>query len=256
MQCCLAALRPAGGAPACGVHLSPFDGNLAAVACADHSAYVYDLRRAEQPLLQLTGHARAVSYVRWLSPSSLATASIDASLAVWQLPGPQQQEQQRQNQQHQQQQQQTVAGSATAVLAQPSRWLRGHRNSKNFCGLAVRPEEGLLACGSEASACYAYHENWSSPLAVHRFGALPPGLCGVGPNCGCGPLGAAGGSGISGGAALAPAGQFCSAVCWQPATARPAGAPPMLATAMSSGDLRVLEMRLPPPAPATDRLDG
>ena len=78
--------RAEGGAPACGVHLSPYDGDLAAVACADHSAYVYDLRRAAVPLLQLPGHARAVSYVRWLAADRLVTASTDSALRwalVW-----------------------------------------------------------------------------------------------------------------------------------------------------------------------------
>lgn len=233
MQACLAALRLAAGAPATGVHLSPFDGNLAAVACADHSAYVFDLRRTGQVLWQLAGHGRAVSYVRWLGPDRLVSASTDASLAVWHLPGPQQQ-----------------AGQAAApaqqawqrsgeVLAQPGRRLRGHRNSKNFVGLSVRPEGGLVACGSEAPACYAYSDARSAPLASHQF--APLSWPGAGPACG------------SGGAPLdaqPPAGQFCSAVCWQPATARLGGAP-LLAAATSGGDLRVLELRQAP-APSTE----
>ena len=251
MRSCVATLRPsASGAPACGVRLSPFDGNLAAVACADHSAYIYDLRQANQPLAQLAGHARAVSYVRWLSGGSLVTASTDATLAVWQLPGPH------------------AAAPATAaaagaplpgqptaaaagagsssdaamVLSQPWKRLRGHRNSKNFVGLAVRPEDGLVACGSEAPAAYAYHAAWSCPLAVHSFG----------------PADVPSSSGGSGGAApAAPDDRFCSAVCWQPATARAAGAAPLLAAALSSGEVRVLELQRPSGAAARRRcMDG
>lgn len=247
MRSCAATLRPsASGAPACGVRLSPFDGNLAAVACADHSAYIYDLRRAEQPLAQLAGHARAVSYVRWLSSGSLVTASTDATLAVWQLPGP-----------HAAAAEAGAAsldgqlaaagggsgsGTAAAVLSQPWKRLRGHRNSKNFVGLAVRPEDGLVACGSETPAAYAYHAAWSCPLAVHSF--APAEAPAEAP---------------SGGPAAPAASddRFCSAVCWQPATARPAGAAPLLAAALSSGELRVLELRRPLGAAARRRcMDG
>lgn len=259
MQTCLAALRPGrSGAPACGVQLSPFDANLLAVASADHSAYVFDLRRADQPLLQLSGHARAVSFVRWLGPCRLATASTDASLALWQLPAPA-----------------DVGGAPTAVaaaagaaagsmpaaaipaaapapmagssaamvLSQPFRRLQGHQNSKNFCGLSVRPEDGMLACGSESPAAYAYHEKWTTPVAVHEF---DPGSA----------------EGRPGADAALPAGQqqqrqqhqgmFCSAVAWQPAAARP-GRAPLLAAALSSGELRVMELHGQQAATAVQR---
>lgn len=237
---CVAALRPsASGAPACGVQLSPFDANLAAVACADHSAYVYDLRRADRPLWQLAGHARAVSYVRWLGPARLATASTDASLAVWQLPGAQPELLHEPP---------APAGGtgAAGVLSAPAKRLRGHRNSKNFVGLSVRPGDGLLACGSEALSCHVYHEAWSSPLAAHSFGP-------------CAGRGAGGAAAATAGdcASGTPADQLCSAVCWQPATARPEGAPPLLAAALPSGELRVLELRRPPAQAARRRcLDG
>lgn len=248
MQTCLAALRPSStGAPACGVQLSPFDGNLLAVASADHSAYVFDLRRADQPLLQLSGHARAVSFVRWLGPCRLATASTDASLALWQLPAPADSSSSAPaaaagstpaaampGRAH-------VAGSSAAmVVSQPVRRLQGHQNSKNFCGLSVRPEDGMLACGSESPAAFAYHERWPAPVAVHQFNpaAGVPGQ----------PAGYPGGAG----GALSPAAQpqqphqglFCSAVAWQPAAARP-GRAPLLAAALSSGELRVMELRGP-----------
>ena len=256
LHTCIGALRPsASGAPACGVRLSPFDGNLAAVACADHSAYLYDLRRADRPLLQLAGHSRAVSYVRWLSASSLVTASTDATLALWQLPGsPAAAAVPGLAAEQQAVQAPLAAGgsssggsSAAAVLSQPYKRFRGHQNQKNFVGLSVRPEDGLLACGSEAPAAYAYHAAWSSPLAVHGFSERPGGS----------------GSGSSGSGSGSdpplPAADdlFCSAVCWQPAMARPAGAPPLLAAALSSGEVRVLELQRSVVAAAQRRcMDG
>ncbi len=264
LHSCIGVLRPsASGAPACGVRLSPFDANLAAVACADHSAYLYDLRRADRPLLQLAGHSRAVSYVRWLSASSLVTASTDATLALWQLPGPQAAAAAiapagiaaTAGQLQAAVALSTSGGSsssaAAAVLSQPFKRFRGHQNQKNFVGLAVRPEDGLLACGSEAPASYTYHTAWSSPLAVHSFGEHPGGS-----NGGSGGGGSSGsGSGSPSGAA--PDDLFCSAVCWQPAMARPAGAPPLLATALSSGEVRVLELQRSVAAAAQRRcMDG
>ncbi|KAI7846252.1 hypothetical protein COHA_000232 [Chlorella ohadii] len=264
LHSCIGVLRPsASGAPACGVRLSPFDANLAAVACADHSAYLYDLRRADRPLLQLAGHSRAVSYVRWLSASSLVTASTDATLALWQLPGPQAAAAAiapagiaaTAGQLQAAVALSTSGGSsssaAAAVLSQPFKRFRGHQNQKNFVGLTVRPEDGLLACGSEAPASYTYHTAWSSPLAVHSFGEHPGGS-----NGGSGGGGSSGsGSGSPSGAA--PDDLFCSAVCWQPAMARPAGAPPLLATALSSGEVRVLELQRSVAAAAQRRcMDG
>jgi WD40 repeat protein len=257
MHTCIGALRPsASGAPACGVRLSPFDGNLAAVACADHSAYLYDLRRADRPLLQLAAHSRAVSYVRWLSASSLVTASTDATLALWQLPGPQAAAAAPPGLAAAGEQQQAVpallpasggsSSAAAAVLSQPVKRFRGHQNQKNFVGLSVRPEDGLMACGSEAPAAYAYHTAWSSPLAVHTFSSRP---------------GASTGSGSSSGSDASPSPAvddlFCSAVCLQPAMARPVGAPPLMATALSSGEVRVLELQRSVAAAAQRRcMDG
>ena len=280
LHSCIGVLRPsASGAPACGVRLSPFDGNLAAVACADHSAYLYDLRRADRPLLQLAGHSRAVSYVRWLSASSLVTASTDATLALWQLPGPQATAAAAApagvtaaaDQPQAAVALSTSGGSsssaAAAVLSQPFKRFRGHQNQKNFVGLAVRPEDGLLACGSEAPASYTNHTAWSSPLAVHSFGEHPGGSNGGSGGGGGGGSGGSGGGGSGGGGSsgsgsgspsgAAPDDLFCSAVCWQPAMARPAGAPPLLATALSSGEVRVLELQRSVAAAAQRRcMDG
>jgi hypothetical protein len=127
---------------------------------------------------------------------------VDGSLACWDLGG-------------------AAAGSAT-----PARRFRGHANSKNFVGLSVRPEDGLVACGSETAQVFAYSMNWDQPLVAHSFDPEPPSLGSAPPS-------------------FAP---FCSAVCWQPATACP-GAEPLLAAATSDGFLHVLALRQPPAGP-------
>lgn len=255
-------VRPPSGAPICGVQFSPFDEHTLGVACADHSVYVHDLRKVEQPLWTLSGHSRAVSYVRFLARGRLVSASVDGSLAEWRVPGLQQQAQQALNNLAGDEQGRCSsssraldagrgAGAGTGVggspqqgggpcschaasrcsagestsgrgiepggreVLHPVRRFRGHTNSKNFVGLAVRPEGELIACGSETPAAFAYQSSWSTPLAQHPLHQGPRG----------------------GGDA------FCSAVCWQPAVAGGPGRSPLLAAAMSDGELRVLGLQ-------------
>lgn len=226
-------VRVPSAAPVCGAQLSPFDEHALAVACSDHQVYVYDLRRPERALWELRAHTRAASYVRFLSRHRLVSASVDATLALWDLPG--------------QQQQASGADSFAAPAPQPAmgehsaglppatpvvrpwRQLRGHRNSKNFVGLAVRPEQQLVACGSEgpeAETC-CYQVSWDAPLARCAL-AAPKAEAGH-------PV-----EGVQGGAGSSP---FCSAVCWQPADASGPAGTPLLAAAMSDGELRVLGLQ-------------
>lgn len=74
----LSTLSP--GSNVCSVRFSPRSSTLLAAGCADGRAYLYDLRRCDSPLARLVGHSRAVSYVSFLSPSTLVTASIDSTL--------------------------------------------------------------------------------------------------------------------------------------------------------------------------------
>ena len=141
LAACAGVLRPAGGAPVCGAAFCATDGNLFAVAAADCRAYVYDLRKTVAPLAVLAGHGRPVSYVRFMGRSEAVTASVDGSLALWDL------------------------GSAAGV-ARPARSFRGHVNAKNFVGLAVLEAERLIACGSETGAAVGYHTSWATPLAT------------------------------------------------------------------------------------------
>ena len=245
---------PTRGAPLTCAHFSPHDEHALAVAASDHRLYVYDLRRPAAPLWALAGHARPASYVRFLGRGHLVSAAVDSTLAAWGLPGLQQEQQppQEWGQLRAQQQAPVVAaweggsaggsGSGTGacgVLA-PSHVFRGHDNAKNFVGLAVREEGGLLACGSEGPGAFAYQLSWEAPLAR---GALEPAGGGSAPatgsNLNCeAPAGA-----VAPVAAAAPAAPFCSAVCWQPAAAAGPGGTPLLAAAMSDGELRVLGLQ-------------
>ncbi|KAF6255742.1 WD40-repeat-containing domain protein [Scenedesmus sp. NREL 46B-D3] len=180
------------GAPAvCCADFSQHDANLLALAAADARVYLYDLRQLAQPLAVLRGHSRPVSYAKFFGAQQLVSASIDGTLAAWDLvpalgqavsssssssigqssssstsmwPGTSSSWQGPAQAQQQQVQQQ---------LSQPWKVFKGHTNAKNFVGLAVHPCAGLMAVGSETGEVFAYHTSWSDPLARHRLDAAP-----------------------------------------------------------------------------------
>lgn len=53
------------------------------VGSADHHIHYFDLRRPDLPLYVFNGHKKAVSYVKFLSPNELASASTDSTLRLW-----------------------------------------------------------------------------------------------------------------------------------------------------------------------------
>jgi E3 ubiquitin-protein ligase RFWD2 len=53
------------------------------VGSADHHIHYYDLRRPNIPLHVFKGHQKAVSYVKFISPNELASASTDSTLRLW-----------------------------------------------------------------------------------------------------------------------------------------------------------------------------
>lgn len=74
------------GKPAiCGADFSSSNENLLALAAADAKVYLYDMRQLQQPLAVLHGHRRAVSYAKFFGSQQLVSASVDGSLAVWDL---------------------------------------------------------------------------------------------------------------------------------------------------------------------------
>ena len=98
-----------------------------------------------------------------MSSQRLVTSSVDGSLACWDL-------QNSAGDQVVPQWDGNFSGNAhfrSRTHAGGSNWRRfvGHKNSKNFVGLAVRPEDGLMACGSETSSVYVYNTHWTPPVA-------------------------------------------------------------------------------------------
>ncbi|KAG5232018.1 hypothetical protein OIU76_005150 [Salix suchowensis] len=124
----------------CCVKYNPGSSNHIAVGSADHHIHYYDLRNVSHPLYVFSGHRKAVSYVKFLSNSELASASTDSTLRLWDV---------KEN--------------------LPVRTFRGHTNEKNFVGLSVSSE--YIACGSETNEVVVYHKEISKPVTRHRFGS-------------------------------------------------------------------------------------
>lgn len=127
----------------CCVKWNPAVSHHVAVGSADHHIHYYDVRRTQVPLHMFSGHQKAVSYVKFVSPTELASASTDSTLRLWDV-------------------QQNV----------PLRTFRGHVNEKNFVGLSMNSD--YIACGSESNEVYVYYKAMSKPAAVHRFGSSDP----------------------------------------------------------------------------------
>ncbi|KAL2649172.1 hypothetical protein R1flu_017300 [Riccia fluitans] len=127
----------------CCVKYNPGSSNYVAVGSADSNIHYFDLRNAHSPLHVFHGHRKAVSYVKFVSPNELASASTDSTLRLWDV---------QEN---------------SAI-----RTLKGHANEKNFVGLTVNSE--YIACGSETNDVYVYHKAMSKPAACHRFGSPDP----------------------------------------------------------------------------------
>lgn len=124
----------------CCVKYNPGSSHFLAVGSADHHIHYYDLRNTHAPLHIFNGHRKAVSYVKFTSPTELASASTDSTLRLWDVTG------------------------NTHI-----RTLKGHTNEKNFVGLSVNSD--YIACGSETNEVCVYHKAISKPAAWHRFGS-------------------------------------------------------------------------------------
>ncbi|CAG9464588.1 unnamed protein product [Pedinophyceae sp. YPF-701] len=153
------------GVSVCSVAYSPESCHKLAVGVANREARIYDLRNTSQPLAIMTGHKKAVSYVRFMGASRLVTASTDSTLAIWDsapysgtsLPPVTAEDVQG------------GEGMAAASMSHMSQRIpalmsyRGHQNTKNFVGLAVSPD-GHIFTGSEDNAVYAYHRSMPAPM--------------------------------------------------------------------------------------------
>ena len=122
----------------CCVKYNPATHNQVAVGCADHNVHIFDLRKTASPLQVLSGHRKAVSYVRYASSTEVVSASTDGTLRVWEIGG-------------------------DGIV----KTLSGHMNEKNFVGLSVTSQ--FVSCGSETNDVYVYYKHVSGPLAKYKF---------------------------------------------------------------------------------------
>lgn len=163
----------------CSVQFSPYHSHILAFGSADSKVYFHDLRYSRIPICILTGHQKAVSFVRFAGPSSIVSASTDNTLKLWDLTKIS-----------------TAARACGAGLASRVECMityTGHTNLKNFVGLSVS-EEGYIACGSETNEVFVYHKSLPVPMLSHKFKSADP---------------------ISGQELEDLGDQFVSSVCWR-----------------------------------------
>lgn len=146
---CTGTIRNA--ANVCCVQFSSHSTHLLAFGSADYKIHCYDLRTTRIPWCTLAGHGKAVSYVKFLDPCTIVSASTDNTLKIWDL------------------NKTTSSGLSTNAC---SLTLRGHTNEKNFVGLSV--SDGYIACGSETNEVYAYYRSLPMPITSHKFGSFDP----------------------------------------------------------------------------------
>ncbi|GMH29760.1 hypothetical protein Nepgr_031603 [Nepenthes gracilis] len=135
----------------CCIQFSSHSSYLLAFGSADYKIYCYDLRNANVPWCILSGHEKAVSYVKFLDSETLVSASTDSTIKLWDL------------------NKSSSAGLSTNAC---SLTLRGHTNEKNFVGLSVA--DGYIACGSETNEVYTYYKSFPMPITSHKFGSIDP----------------------------------------------------------------------------------
>lgn len=127
----------------CSVKFHPAAAELLAFGSVDYHVHYFDLRNTREALHVFHGHKRPVSYVKFMSPTELVSASVDSTITLWDL--------------------KTMA---------PARTFAGHKNNKNFVGLSVT--EDFLACGSEDNTVYCYYRAIPPPAATYRFSSVDP----------------------------------------------------------------------------------
>ena len=218
----------------CCAQYGPNSAHQLAVGCADHRVHLFDLRNPSEAVAVLSGHRKAVSYVRFLpTGDEVASASTDSTMCVWDVRG-------------------SVIDTARKA-ATPSRpkTLEGHVNEKNFVGLSVAETSSRVAARRTRCSCTTSRSvdrsssttstspwwrrtpAWTSTAERERRGVRRirrPG----GSRRGAANSGAAGAAGAGGGGGPM-AQQFVSAVCWR-------GEQPVLLAANSQGIIKVLQL--------------
>ncbi|XP_015056222.1 protein SUPPRESSOR OF PHYA-105 1-like isoform X1 [Solanum pennellii] len=135
----------------CCVQFSAYSSHLLAFGSADYKIYCYDLRHTRIPWCTLSGHEKAVSFVKFLDYGTLVSASTDNTLKLWDL------------------KRTSLEGLSSNAC---SLTFKGHTNEKNFVGLSVL--DGYIACGSESNEVYAYHRSLPMPITSYKFGSVDP----------------------------------------------------------------------------------
>ncbi|KAL1299516.1 hypothetical protein AAHE18_18G116100 [Arachis hypogaea] len=120
-----------------------------AFGSADHRIYYYDLRNLKVPLCTLIGHSKTVSYIKFVDNVTLASASTDNTLKLWDL-----------------------STCASRVIDSPVQSFTGHMNVKNFVGLSV--SDGYIATGSETNEVFIYHKAFPMPALSFKFQNTDP----------------------------------------------------------------------------------
>jgi E3 ubiquitin-protein ligase RFWD2 len=156
----VAVLHAPGHSPVCCAEFAPSSSFLLALACADSNVYVNDLRKLSSPVLTLSHHKRAASYVRFLGRDCLVSAAIDSTLKLWDISA---------SVDH------CLNGESDRLdlkktIQHPLKTFGYHRNARNFVGLSVWAEGGLIACGSETNEAFAYDCHQGEPILRHDFG--------------------------------------------------------------------------------------
>ncbi|CAK9191641.1 unnamed protein product [Sphagnum troendelagicum] len=156
----VAVLHAPAHSPVCCAEFAPSSSFLLALACADSNVYVNDLRKLSSPVLTLSHHKRAASYVRFLGRDCLVSAAIDSTLKLWDISA---------SVDH------CLNGESDRLdlkktLQHPLKTFGYHRNARNFVGLSVWAEGGLIACGSETNEAFAYDCHQGEPILRHDFG--------------------------------------------------------------------------------------
>ena len=155
LEQCVAVLESPHRTPVCCAEFGPGSSSLLALACADTNVYVHDIRRMSTPVLTLSHHQRAASNVRFMGNHRLVSASIDSTVKLWDISSGEYCY--------------SFRGKSQSTQYRPLRTFSSHHNVRNFVGLSVSSEEGLIACGSERNEVYAYDSSSTKPLLCHDF---------------------------------------------------------------------------------------
>lgn len=152
---CVAVVQPSMlRSPVCCVEFNPYGGALVVVGCADRKAYGYDRRKMTEAVMVFEGHAKTVTYVKFVDGGTIVSASTDGSLKMWKA---------------------EEEGGDGGGGARVVRTYEGHVNGRSFVGLSVWRNGGLIGCGSEDKRVFVYDKRWGEAVWVEEFDRVGSG---------------------------------------------------------------------------------